>query len=74
MGTRHMALIALRWPVVLLGVATATEEMEDARTAQRIAFWVTVRATLPFFMMAHLTINKHLMFFMVEVNITNTAM
>lgn len=74
MGTWDMALIALRWPVVLLGVATAAEEMEDARTAQSIAFGVTVRATLPFFMVAHLTINKHLMFFMVEVNITTATM
>lgn len=69
-----MALIALRWPVFLLGVATATEKMEDARTAQRIAFWVTVRATLQFFMVAHLTFDKHLVFFMIEVNVANAAM
>lgn len=69
-----MALITLRRPIVLLAVATAAEEMEGTRTAQRIAFWVTVRATLQFFMVAHLTINEHLVFFMVEVDIANTAM
>ena len=73
MGTWNMALIALRWPVFLLGMATAAEQMEDARTAQFIAFWVTIRAALLFFMVAYLTFNEHFMFFMVEVNITNTT-